>query len=138
MEASRRTLVMEIVVAGGFLLLAVLGYRRDFWLVVAALIGHGVFDFIHHFFIDNPGVPHCWPGFCLAFDALLGASLAVRLTLSETLFRNPEEMNADVSPNRLRDEQQISGQDKCSAPSTRWLRMDMIWASSQKMVIQAE
>jgi hypothetical protein len=75
---------MEIVVAGGFLLLAVLGYRRDFWLVVAALIGHGVFDFIHHFFIDNPGVPHCWPGFCLAFDALLGASLAVRL------IRHPE------------------------------------------------
>jgi hypothetical protein len=21
------------------------------------------------FFIDNPGVPHWWPGFCLAFDA---------------------------------------------------------------------
>jgi hypothetical protein len=87
MEASRRTLVIEIVVAGGFLLVAVLGYRRNFWLVVAALIGHGIFDFVHHFFIENPGVPRWWPGFCLAFDALLGGFLAVRL------IRHPERVS---------------------------------------------
>jgi len=79
MGASRRTLVIEIVVAFGFLLVAVLGFRKHFWLIVAALIGHGVFDFVHHFFIDNPGVPHWWSGFCLAFDAVLGVFLAVRL-----------------------------------------------------------
>ena len=39
MEASRRTLAIEILVAGGFLLVAVFGYRRNFWLVVAALVG---------------------------------------------------------------------------------------------------
>jgi len=131
MGASRRTLIIEIVVAGGFLLVGVLGFRRNFWLVVAALIGHGIFDFVHHFFIDNPGVPHWWPGFCLAFDALLGAFLTMRLirhpervsfegrernrtivavdsgldVFVRTLFRNPEKMNADVSSNRLRDEQ---------------------------------
>jgi hypothetical protein len=38
-----------------------------------------MFDFVHHFFIDNPGVPHWWPGFCLAFDAILGLFLAVCL-----------------------------------------------------------
>jgi hypothetical protein len=54
---SRRTLITKIVVAGGFLLVAVLGFRSNFWLVVAALIGHGVLDFVHRFFIDNPGVP---------------------------------------------------------------------------------
>jgi hypothetical protein len=58
MGASGRTLTIEIVVASGFLLVAVLGYRRNFWLVVAALVGHGVFDFVHRFFIYNPGVPH--------------------------------------------------------------------------------
>jgi hypothetical protein len=79
MAASRRTLIIEIVVAGGFLLVAVLGFRRNVWFVVAALAGHAVFDFVHHFFIDNPGVPHWWPGFCLAFDALLGVFLAVQL-----------------------------------------------------------
>jgi hypothetical protein len=39
MGASRRTLIIEIVVAGGFLLVAVLGFRTNFWLIVAALIG---------------------------------------------------------------------------------------------------
>jgi hypothetical protein len=79
MAASRRTLVVESVVAGIFLLFAVIGFKRNLWLVVVALIGHGIFDFVHHFFIDNPGVPHWWPGFCLAFDALLGVFLALRL-----------------------------------------------------------
>src|ERR1700687_5468584 len=64
MGASRRTLIIEIVVAGGFLLVAVLGFKRNLWLVVAALIGQGVFEFVHRFFIDNPSVPHWWPGFC--------------------------------------------------------------------------
>jgi hypothetical protein len=69
------------------LLVAVLGFRKNFWLVVAALIGHAVFDFVHRFFIDNPGVPHWWPGFCLAFDALLGMFLAVHL------IRHPERVS---------------------------------------------
>jgi hypothetical protein len=86
MGASTHTLTIEIVVASGFLLAAVLGYRRNFWLVVAALIGHGVFDFAHRFFIHNPGVPHWWRGFCLAFDVVLGALLAVRL------IRHPERV----------------------------------------------
>jgi hypothetical protein len=73
------TLTLEIIVAGGFLLLAVIGFKTNFWLIVAALIGHGVFDFVHRFFIGNPGVPHWWSGFCLAFDAFLGVFLAVRL-----------------------------------------------------------
>ena len=79
MGASGRTLVMEIVVASAFLLVAVLGFKGNPWLVVAALIGHGVFDFVHHFLIQNPGVPRWWPGFCLAFDVILGGWLALRL-----------------------------------------------------------
>jgi hypothetical protein len=79
MGGSGRTLVMEIVVASAFLLVAVLGFKRNPWLVVAALIGHGVFDFVHHFLIQNPGVPRWWPGFCLAFDVILGGWLALRL-----------------------------------------------------------
>jgi hypothetical protein len=59
--ASGRTLMIEIAVASGFLLLAVFGFKRNFWVVPVALAGHGVFDFVHHFFIDNPGVPPWWP-----------------------------------------------------------------------------
>jgi hypothetical protein len=76
MGASRRTLLAEILVAGIFLLFAVLGFKRSLWVVVVGSIGHGLFDFVHHFFIDNPGVPRWWPGFCLSFDVVFGVLLA--------------------------------------------------------------
>lgn len=79
MGASSRTLIIEILVACGFLLVAQLGFRKSLWFVVAGLVGHGVFDVVHHVFIQNPGMPVWWPGFCLAFDALLGVILAVGL-----------------------------------------------------------
>ena len=78
-EVLLRALLVEIAVASGFLLFAVLGFKRSLWFAVAAIIGHGVFDFVHHWLIQNPGVPGWWPGFCLTFDVILGAWLAVRL-----------------------------------------------------------
>jgi hypothetical protein len=79
MGASRRTLIIEIVIASGFFLFAVLGFKGSRWLVAAALVGHGIFDFIRPDLIANPGVPHWWPGFCLAFDVIFGGWLALRL-----------------------------------------------------------
>jgi len=83
MGASQRTLWIEIAIATAtptaFSLLAILAFKRSLWLVVAALVAHGIFDFVRHLFIENPGVPHWWPAFCLAFDGVLGAFLALRL-----------------------------------------------------------
>src|ERR1700741_5353698 len=70
MGASTPTLIIESVVAGVFVLFAVLGSKGNYRLVVAALIGQGVFDSVRHFSIDNPGVPHWWAGFCLASDVV--------------------------------------------------------------------
>src|SRR5258705_4859552 len=53
MGATGRTLAVETVIASAFLLIAVLGFKTNLWLIVAALIGHGVFDFVHHLFIQN-------------------------------------------------------------------------------------
>jgi hypothetical protein len=83
MNVSRQALGAEIAVASGFSLLAVLGFKKSPWLVAAALAGHGAFDFVHHRFIDNPGVPHWWPGFCLACDVVMGAWCAGRLLMSD-------------------------------------------------------
>lgn len=93
--ASARTLVIEIIVAGVFSAIAALGFRTNLWLVAAATIGHGVFDFLHHLFIENPGVPLWWPGFCGAFDVIFGAFLAMRL-----LTRSRFELNRIVMPER--------------------------------------
>ncbi len=79
MGASGRTLVIEIVIASGFILFAVLGFNLNLWLVAAALMGHGIFDFIRPSVIANPGVPHWWPGFCMAFDVIFGGWLALQL-----------------------------------------------------------
>lgn len=79
MGAERRTLVIEIVIASGFILFAVLGFRGSLWLAAAALVGHGIFDFIRPSLIANPGVPHWWPGFCMAFDVIFGGWLALQL-----------------------------------------------------------
>ena len=62
------------VIATYYILFAVMGR-----LVVAALAGHGVFDFFHRMIIQNPGVPTWWPGFCLSFDILAGGFLALLL-----------------------------------------------------------
>jgi hypothetical protein len=79
MEASTQTLAIESMIAIGFLLAAVLGSRKNLWFVVAALLAHGLFDFGHDWFIENPGVAGWWPGFCLACDLILGGWLAVLL-----------------------------------------------------------
>ena len=79
MGASLRTLIIEIVIASGFCLVGALGFKGNLWLVAAALVGHGIFDFIRPGFIANPGVPRWWPGFCLAFDVIFGGWLALRL-----------------------------------------------------------
>jgi hypothetical protein len=90
MGASGRTVVIEIFAASGFLLFAILGFKRNLWLAAAAIVGHGCFDFVHHFFIENPGVPRWWPGFCLAFDVIFGGSLAVHLMRRSILSHNPD------------------------------------------------
>jgi hypothetical protein len=41
MGASTRALIIESIVAGVFMLFAVLGFKGKYWLVIAALIGHG-------------------------------------------------------------------------------------------------
>jgi hypothetical protein len=79
MGATRRTLMLEIAIATGFILFSLIGFKGNLWLVAAALVGHGIFDFIRPSLIANPGVPRWWPGFCMAFDVIFGGWLALRL-----------------------------------------------------------
>ncbi|MBS0374701.1 MAG: hypothetical protein JSR73_08950 [Proteobacteria bacterium] len=80
MIGSSRALLLESIFAACFVALAVAGFRGNPWLVVAGLAGHGLFDFMHPFLVDNPGVPAWWPGFCLSFDVLAGLILSVLIT----------------------------------------------------------
>jgi predicted secreted protein len=88
MGASDRSLMIETAIASGFLLIAVVGFKINLWFIVAAIIAHGVFDLTHHLFLDNPGVPRWWPGFCLAFDLIVGGWLAMRLLTRSIIAAN--------------------------------------------------
>ena len=79
MGGSAQALVRESLIAAAFFALAVAGFKNSLWLAVAGLAGHGVFDFVHHLLILNPGLPVWWPGFCLSFDVLAGGFLAMLL-----------------------------------------------------------
>jgi hypothetical protein len=79
MDGSTAVVIKESIVAGGFVLVAVIGFKTRLWLVAAAIAAHGIFDFFHHFLIDNSGVPHWWPGFCMAIDVTVGIYLAILL-----------------------------------------------------------
>lgn len=76
MGASMHALVFEMAVGAAFLAAAVSGFRSSLWIVASALAAHGVFDIFHGRFIDNPGMPRWWPGFCAAYDVVAGACLA--------------------------------------------------------------
>jgi hypothetical protein len=64
------------MVGVGFIVLAVVGFRKSLWVVAAALALHGVFDSVHGSFIFNPGVPRWWPAFCLTYDVAAAGYLA--------------------------------------------------------------
>ena len=55
---------------------AEVGFMSSPWNVVAALAGHGVFDALHGYVLENSGVPVWWPAFCLAYDLGAAGSLA--------------------------------------------------------------
>ena len=81
-DGSHKVLHSEIAIAAVFTVVAVVGFKRNLWLVVAALAGHGVMDFFHHVLVQAAGVPRAWPGFCMAFDltaaVFVGCVLALR------------------------------------------------------------
>ena len=63
----------------GFVLFAAaaaIGFRTSLWIVVVALAAHGAFDFFHHAWVANPGVPTWWPSWCLSYDVAAAACLA--------------------------------------------------------------
>jgi len=82
MGGSAQALIVESVVMAGFLLISILGFKGNLWLVVAGLSAHGLFDFFHDAVISNPGVPVWWPMFCLTYDLAAAGYLAWLLSRS--------------------------------------------------------
>jgi hypothetical protein len=76
MSGSVQTVVIESVVMTVFAAAAVAGFKSSAWIVVAALAGHGVFDAVHGYVIENAGVPAWWPAWCFSYDVGAAGCLA--------------------------------------------------------------
>jgi hypothetical protein len=57
MGGSQRALFAESAVMIVLLIIAIVGFKRNLWLLVVALVAHGAFDFVHADLIADPGVP---------------------------------------------------------------------------------
>ena len=79
MGGSKSAFIQESVGITVFFVFAVAGFKHSLWIVAIALFAHGIFDFVHGGVITDPGVPAWWPPFCLAFDAVTAAYLAILL-----------------------------------------------------------
>lgn len=76
MGGSNQAFVIESSVGIVFIAAAVVGFRSSLWLVVVALLAHGIFDYFRGSAISNPGVPIWWPQFCLTYDVTAAGYLA--------------------------------------------------------------
>jgi hypothetical protein len=79
---------IEILFFAIFAALAVVGFKRSLWVVVAGLALHGIFDFARLAVLPGSGVPAFWPGFCAGYDVAAAAILALLLLLPG--LRRPE------------------------------------------------
>ncbi len=79
--------IIEAAIMSVFLVVAVVGFKFNLWIVAAGLAGHGVFDFFHGHIVSNPGMPEWWPAFCLAYDVGAAVCLAWLLRRDRALPR---------------------------------------------------
>lgn len=86
-DGSAGVMLSEVSIAAVFIVAAVLGFKRNPWIAVVALGGHGVMDIFHHHLVHNSGVPRSWPGFCAAFD--VAAAVFVALLMLARARREP-------------------------------------------------
>ncbi len=72
---SGRPVVLDIVVATVFSVMAVAAALKWRLLAGMGILLHGVFDFARGGIIGDGGAPEWWPAFCGGFDVVLGVWL---------------------------------------------------------------
>jgi hypothetical protein len=89
-DGRGEVMLSEVAIAAIFIAGAVAGFKRNPWIAVAALGGHGVMDSFHDQLVINTGVPHVWPGFCMAFDVTAAAIVALIMLTRARVGRVPQ------------------------------------------------
>ena len=74
----RRNLVIEIIAAGVFLALALLGIWVAPHFLEAGYLAHGVWDLSHHPRGIQTKIMTWWPPFCLIYDWMIAGFIHLR------------------------------------------------------------
>lgn len=90
-------LLPEITGIVAFVALAFISFRVNLRFAVLGIGGHGLFDGIHAQLIVDPGVPIWWPGFCMSFDVVAAAWLAILLFTKQVPAR-PQNFAQRIRP----------------------------------------
>jgi hypothetical protein len=120
MGGSPQALILEIAAYAVLAAVAVLGFRGNLWLIVAALAGHGVFDLFHGHLIVNEGVPDYWPMFCMSYDVTAALYLAWLLHRRTTAAPHPDGSRPLGS--YVQSEQDAAATSKTDAAEAVWKR----------------
>jgi hypothetical protein len=67
------SIILEVLVAVVFYLIAIIGYSRQNSLIAYGIVLHGIWDIFHHnAFLIKTDIPHYWPAYCLVTDIIVG------------------------------------------------------------------
>ena len=66
-------IVLEVLIAVVFYLIAVIGYSKNNYLIAYGIILHGIWDILHHnASLVKTDIPDYWPVYCLITDIICG------------------------------------------------------------------
>jgi Protein of unknown function (DUF3703) len=77
MQGAGDALLAALLFLSAFTGAAVVGFKKNLWIVVVALIAHAALDVVHESLVSNPGTPPWWPAFCMAYDVVAAACLVL-------------------------------------------------------------
>ncbi len=126
----------ETGVSAAFLLIAIVGFKTTLWLVVVALVGHGVFDLFHGQLIANAGVPTWWPMFCLSYDVAAGAYLAWRLLSKKIDASDPSSFGARIRADVEAELVAAEAAERVGDASTGFRHLERAHVLSQRSTVQ--
>lgn len=69
---AAHSLTQELIVASGFLFIAVFGSYKSLTLIACGIMGHGIYDIFHFLYLNQSVAPQWWPSFCAVVDLTLG------------------------------------------------------------------
>lgn len=127
MGGTTQALLQELAAYAVLATVAVLGFRKNLWLVVLALAGHGVFDLIHARLILNDGVPDYWPMFCMSYDVAAAFYLAWLLHYRATT----APVRAEGNPVRHHVQAELDAASAEASPAAHFRRLERAHVLSQ-------